>query len=194
MNHRTIFYVIIFLFCYAFLQAQPKVIFTPKVCFDLAGKHKYISPASSNTSDVDGGYSIGLEIGPRINDQLRSGLGFNYMLPRLDRAKGSGEFRFMPIYFFGDVAISERSDLIVPSIIANVGYNVAFKGDLKYQRSFNLRGALYLGFGMRVAIRGLLLESIYKAYWGSASVSGASSDLDTDIRYSLLSVGLGFNL
>lgn len=172
--------------------AQKLVTVSPNISFDIAGNHKVSLQGRNGSMSVNPGVTLGLEITSVSENVFSFGGGVMYLIPREQEVSGSGEFNFMPVYALGKIKFTTNESGVVPSLILNIGYNVLYNGDSNYKGPLELSGGLYLAGGIRFDINKIYFQGIYKAYNGSASMSGVSSSFD--VTYTTLSLGFGVSI
>ncbi len=170
--------------------SQRKASISPKFCVDLSGSHKANAMGQSSSLNIKTGVAFGLEIARNTGETFNFGLGLLYLVPRELEVTESGNFNFVPVYALGKISLVSKEESIIPSLIANIGYNVIYNGDSNYKGPLNLKGGLYIGGGLRLDIEKFFLEGTYKSFSGSATYS----DVTFDVTYTTFSVGAGLNL
>ncbi|HVO75635.1 MAG TPA: hypothetical protein VMT35_16510 [Ignavibacteriaceae bacterium] len=171
----------------AYSQANPIV--SPKICLDIAGKHAVSMGSANGSLNVNTGISIGFEILSNTGSNFNFGGGLMYLIPREQQVSGSGKFNFIPIYGLIKIDLSTNVP-VTPSLIGSVGYNVLFNGDSNYKGPTSLKGGLYLAGGIRISPGTLFFEVLYKSFSGSANYQ----NLNFDIVYTTLSIGMGLEI
>jgi len=175
------------------INAQGKLIFSPKIYLDVSGTHNVSALGSKGDLGVNSAPSLGMELLGNNNQLIKIGGGIMYLFPREQEISGSGNFNFVPVYGIIKLDILESGDLI-PALVGNIGYNMVFDGDEKYRGDASLNGGLYLGGGIRLQTKRVFFEGMYKSFNGSVSLGFEGNSLEIDINYTTLSISAGLYL
>jgi hypothetical protein len=147
---------------------------------------------ATGNSDVDNGYSIGVEGLSKILPILQLGVGVEYQFGR-QQTDFVGNFQYMPIYAVLRVPINLGP--ITPYAIGRIGYGL-FSGDSDYTSGYPTTGGLYYAVGGGIDLRfgraSIFAEGAYSVDNGSISTLNETANiLYTRID---LSVGLSITL
>ncbi|MCP3924103.1 MAG: hypothetical protein GY714_16105 [Desulfobacterales bacterium] len=182
----------IFLIFYVTNYAFAEDAVTIKIGNDFSGIHKISSDVSSSNSDnVNSELSFSVEYTNSVSDfkldgiNFNLGAGINLQNPRQTKG-GDGDFYFTSLY--GLLKIGSLSEEKSPYLIGQVGYNF-LSGDSDYTGDTTLKGGLYYGVGVGLILKyNFLVEALY-----SVNNGVAKSSSDTDVKYTKLSLSLGYN-
>lgn len=182
-----------------------------KIDFNLNGestiKDVFFNDSLSGKQDIDIGYTISGEVTSDLTDFLSLGVGFSFQFQRKgdliiksDSLKmeeeeltgkkfESGKFGYLPVYAILKINFME-SDIISPSIVGQVGYNL-FYGDNKFKGDNLLEGGIYYaaGIGLRL-FENYQVDFLYQE--NNGIVSYAENKL-FETKYTKLTLSLGIN-
>lgn len=174
--------------------AQGSVIISPKISLDVPGDHRVSINEQDGSIDVKYGVSLATEFIYITEGLLSIGGGIMYLTPREQKIGGSGDFNFVPIYTVWQLQLVKNDEKYFPSIIANIGYNLIYKGDQTYKGPLSLDGGIYFSVGFRVTKNDIFGEAMYKSFKGSATYDNMLNKKVADINYTNLSFGVGILL
>lgn len=187
MEKITILFFIAIVFT-QMVYSQSSVELSPKINLDFAGSHEASALGETGSLDVNTSITLGIEVTRKSESPFTFGIGASYLLSREQELEGSGEFYFVPVYAIGRLKFGDNADSFVPSVVANLGYNILYDGDSAYSGGANLSGGLYFGAGLRVNFNKIFIEGLFKSFQGTGTVSS----IEIEVNYTTLSIGVGF--
>ncbi len=156
---------------------------TIKAGIDLSGDHDISNGTYSRSDSVDNAISLAAEY-VVIEENFGFGGGISLQNPRNPEG-WAGDFYFTSIY--GLVKIGSFSEEKSPYFIGQLGYNI-FSGDNDYA-TVSLEGGIYYGIGVGIiSSENFQIEALY-----SVNNGVAKSSSDIDVKYTKLTISVGYN-
>jgi hypothetical protein len=192
--------IFILFFCYISNVYSSDQNISIEICaeYNINGRHtadvegtllgEYIS--SSGEEEVENSLTPSLQFGAPITKNIEVGVGVKYQMPRRQK-DFEGNFTFIPAYFF--IRVSGMSnEHITPYVTGQLGYN-HFIGDDDYKGVAILSGKHYYGLGLGLLLLNHInLGALYSVNSGAYKLDYLNNDLEGDIRYSKISLFMGF--
>ncbi|MCP3924104.1 MAG: hypothetical protein GY714_16110 [Desulfobacterales bacterium] len=159
---------------------------TIKAGIDLSGDHDISNGKNSRSDSVDNAISLAAEY-VVIDDDY--GFGGGISLQNLRNPEGwSGDFYFTSIYGLIKIGSFSENDKS-PYFIGQLGYNI-LSGNSDYSSGVSLKGGIYYGIGFGIDLNeNFQLETLYSVNNGIAESSGT----DIDVKYTKLTISVGYN-
>lgn len=173
---------------------------TLKGGFDMMGEAEIESDDFSEDTDIENGFSLSVELGKVVRENIAIGIGATYQMERSPDEDGADDvkFNFIPIY--GAVKFWTDAGEIFPYGTVHIGYNL-FMGNEDFKTmggeiedEMELSGGLYWGLGGGIMLtNGVQFELLYSTNNGTGTIE-EYDDYEIDVSYSkvTLSAGISF--
>ena len=167
-----------------------------RVGFDINGKAKFTAQTSF-TADVESGIVIGYDYVIQDQEELKFGVGGEFMLGRGFEDFGTGNGSFHSVYGFGKYSLNEKA-----YGFGRVGYN-SYTGDDDYTDTGSSLIDMELTGGMMYAFGGgfsmtpkISFEGLFASHSGKAifDIGSGYGDITAKLTYTRISLGIVYIL
>ena len=172
---------------------------TLKGGLDMMGEVEIEVEGESDDSDIKNGFSVSIELGKVVRENVAIGVGATYQLERgIDEDTGDVDpkFNFVPI--FGLVKFWTDAGDFFPYGTVHIGYNL-FMGNEDFKKfggeledEMDLGGGLYWGLGGGIMLaNGVQFELLYSVNNGTGEIE--DYDVEIDVSYSKVTISAGIS-